>query len=55
MYTPRSAHLKVVIQGSDGNPIVYEYKKQMPEDIVPERCTYKVIGAQCKENFSKQN
>lgn len=35
-------HLKVVIQDDNSEPIVYEYKKQMPEDIDPDKCTYKV-------------
>ncbi len=37
----RSVRVGVSVQSRDGK-VQYEYKKPLPEDIEPERCTHKV-------------
>ncbi len=37
----RLVHVTVKVE-KDGETLTYEYKKPLPEDIEPERCTHKV-------------
>ena len=34
--------MKADVQGSDGKPVIYEYRKPLPEDIDPDKCIHKV-------------
>ena len=38
----RAVNVTVKVQKQDGETVTYEYKKPLPEDIVPDRCSQKV-------------